>query len=83
MAEMRIGKGKARAPLGDRPQHDKGDRLIDELLGNQGPDPHAGIGHGDAGNAAGDRTINDVVIPASTLNGVIGTNGDWPPTGPR
>jgi hypothetical protein len=32
-------------------------------------------------NSAGDRTINDVVIPASTLNGVVGTNGDWSATG--
>jgi flagellar basal-body rod modification protein FlgD len=32
-------------------------------------------------NAAGDKTINDVVIPASTLDGAIGTAGDWPATG--
>ena len=32
-------------------------------------------------NASGDRAINDVTIPASALNGIIGTNGDWPTTG--
>ena len=31
-------------------------------------------------NSAG-NTVNDVVIPASTLDGVIGTAGDWPATG--
>ena len=32
-------------------------------------------------NATGDRTINDVTIPETTLNGVIGTAGDWPSAG--
>jgi hypothetical protein len=32
-------------------------------------------------NAAGDRTTNDVTIPAAALDGVIGTTGDWPATG--
>lgn len=32
-------------------------------------------------NAAGDRTTNDVTIPAAALDGVIGTAGDWPATG--
>ena len=32
-------------------------------------------------SANGDRAINDVTIPASALDGIIGTNGDWPPTG--
>jgi flagellar basal-body rod modification protein FlgD len=32
-------------------------------------------------NASGDRTTNDVTIPAAALDGVIGTAGDWPATG--
>jgi flagellar basal-body rod modification protein FlgD len=32
-------------------------------------------------NATGDRTTNDLTIPASALDGVIGTAGDWPATG--
>jgi flagellar basal-body rod modification protein FlgD len=32
-------------------------------------------------NAAGDRAINDVTIPAATLDGAIGTTGDWPAAG--
>ena len=32
-------------------------------------------------SAGGDRTINDVTIPASTLDGIVGTAGDWPATG--
>ena len=32
-------------------------------------------------DATGNHTSNDLVIPASTLNGVLGTTGDWPATG--
>ena len=32
-------------------------------------------------DASGDRTTNDVTIPAAALDGVIGTTGDWPATG--
>jgi flagellar basal-body rod modification protein FlgD len=32
-------------------------------------------------SASGDRAISDVTIPSSALNGIIGTAGNWPPTG--
>jgi hypothetical protein len=32
-------------------------------------------------NAAGDRTINDVTISSATLDGIVGTAGDWPTAG--
>jgi len=32
-------------------------------------------------DATGDHTSNDVTIPAAALDGVVGTTGDWPPTG--
>ena len=32
-------------------------------------------------SANGDRAISDVTIPATALDGIVGTSGDWPPTG--
>jgi len=34
-------------------------------------------------DSTGDRTNNDVTIPASALDGIVGTAGNWPPTGIR
>ncbi len=32
-------------------------------------------------DASGDRTSTDLSIPSSTLDGIVGTSGDWPATG--